>query len=47
MNIDAVIEAYRGAEGRWTRCDWHTEFGDAKLDLNGLSSVQEIGRAHV
>lgn len=45
-DVDDVVQqislAFAQAAGAWTGCDWPTEFGDAHLDLNRLSSAQAI-----
>jgi hypothetical protein len=35
----AVHRAYTRALNAWTGCDWHTEFGAARLDLNGVRAA--------
>jgi hypothetical protein len=36
-DIGAIRQAFEDARGTWTGCDWHTQFGDSGLDLNGLT----------
>ena len=36
-DIEEICQAYEEARGTWTGCDWHTQFGNSSLDLNGLT----------
>ena len=42
-----INDAYESAKDQWQTCDWQTEFGPLKLNLNGLCSVhlERLGRA--
>lgn len=40
MNLDRVLEAFRDAKGRWKGCDWSTEFGPRRINLQGLTPLQ-------
>lgn len=40
MPANNVNKAYNACVGRWQTCDWSTEFGPLKLNLNGLRSTQ-------
>src|SRR5438046_478717 len=37
-----IAEAFRRAAGRWTGCDWHTAFGETRLNLHGLKASQAL-----
>ncbi len=40
MPTQTVTEAFEAAVGKWTTCDWATEFGCLNLNLKGLRSPQ-------
>jgi|GEM_PF-343214 len=47
MTTRDVNGACETAKDQWQTCDWHTEFGPLKLNLNGLRSVhlERLGHA--
>lgn len=47
FSLDGIETAFAAAKVRWTTCDWRTEFGVLKLNLQGLSSVhaERLGKA--
>jgi hypothetical protein len=47
MSTNSVYETYCACVGRWQTCDWTTEFGLLKLNLNGLRSthLERLGHA--
>jgi hypothetical protein len=40
VTINDVRDAYEGATGQWTGCNWLTHYGSLDLDLDGVSSNQ-------
>jgi len=40
--IEEIAQALAAASGKWTGCDWPTQFGRSHLDLRGLRSSQAI-----
>ena len=40
MDTSEIINAFLLGLGRWKGCNWPTEFGGRKLNLNGLKSSQ-------
>jgi hypothetical protein len=42
MLTEAIEREYRQAAGKWTGCDWPTEFGKTGLNLNGLKALQAL-----
>ena len=40
--MDKVAPALAAASGKWTGCDWPTQFGPSRLDLRGVRSSQAI-----
>jgi hypothetical protein len=45
LTVGAIRQVYANAVGRWTGCDWSTEFGSLGLDLNGFTALQAKARA--
>lgn len=47
MPTREINAAYETAKDQWQTCDWPTEFGPLKLNLNGLRSVhlERLGHA--
>jgi hypothetical protein len=45
--LGAIARAFAAASGKWKGCDWSTQFGRSRLDLNGLgpSQAQLMARA--
>lgn len=41
-----INDAYESARDQWLTCDWQTEFGPLKMNLNGLRSVHLERLAH-
>jgi len=37
---DKIEQAYQHAVGKWSGCDWRTEFGQGRLNLRGMKSPQ-------
>ncbi len=46
MPTREISDAYESAKDQWQTCDWQTEFGPLKLNLNGLRSVHLERLAH-
>jgi hypothetical protein len=40
--LEAINAAYRQGAGKWTGCDWPTDFGAAHLDLAQLTATQAL-----
>ena len=40
--IDGIAPVLTAASGKWTGCDWPTQFGQSHLDLEGLRPSQAI-----
>ncbi len=40
MLTQPVIAAFEAAQNRWITCDWSTEFGEMRLNVQGLRSSQ-------
>jgi hypothetical protein len=38
--IEQIRVAFAQGRGTWTRCDWPTHFGNAGLNLNGLTWIE-------
>jgi hypothetical protein len=38
--LDGIVSALAAASGKWTGCDWSTQFGRSRLDLRDLHSSQ-------
>lgn len=47
MTTRDINDAYETAKDQWQTCDWQTEFGPLKLNLNGLRSIhlERLGHA--
>jgi len=39
-NCETIRRAYLAAQGRWTGCDWDTDFGPSHLNLRGRFARQ-------
>jgi hypothetical protein len=44
-SLESIRQVYAEAVGRWSGCDWPTEFGSLSLDLNGWTAAQAKARA--
>jgi hypothetical protein len=42
MLSEEIDRAYRQGIGKWTGCDWQTEFGKTGLNLKGLKASQAL-----
>lgn len=43
--LSEIRQLYEEAVGAWTGCDWPTNFGNSKLDLNGWSAAEARHKA--
>ena len=39
-NVDEISRVFLQTAGRWKGCDWPTQFGKTRLNLEGLKSAQ-------
>lgn len=42
MWLDEIQQSYSQAIGKWTGCDWPTEFGQTRINLDGITAQQAL-----
>src|SRR5579859_1206579 len=42
MDASDIVAAFQQSRGKWNHCQWPTQFGAGKLNLQGLKSSQAL-----